>query len=492
MKVFNESEVWFITGSQHLYGEETLRKVEQHVKEIVAALNSSEQLPVTIVYKPIVKIADEITQVIKDANYNDKCVGLIMWMHTFSPAKMWINGLKQLNKPMLHLHTQYNRELPANEIDMDFMNTNQSAHGDREHGFIGARLRMPRKIVVGYYKDEDVMQKIGNWMRVVMGVAESRKLKAVRFGDNMREVAVTEGDKVEAQIKLGWSVNTYGVGKLVEEMQLISDNLVNERFAQYEKEYDMQTDNIDSVKYQIKIELAMEKFFKENGFTAFTTTFEDLYGLKQLPGMACQSLMKKGYGFGGEGDWKVACLLRVMKKMAQGLNKGAAFMEDYTYHLEKDNELILGSHMLEVCPSIAEQKPKIIVKPLSIGDREAPARMIFDGRAGKAICTTLVDMGGRFRMIVADVEAVKPIAKMPNLPVACTMWKPLPNLKTSAEAWILAGGAHHSVLSYDLTAEEMRDFAEIMDIEFVHIGENTNIEELKKELMIFDLVWKLK
>lgn len=492
MKAFDEYEFWFLTGSQYLYGEETLKEVELHAKTIVGKLGNDLSMPSHIIYKPVVKVSDEITQLIKEANYNDNCAGIITWMHTFSPSKMWINGLKLLDKPMLHLHTQFNRTIP-DTIDMDFMNTNQSAHGDREFGFISARMRMPRRIVVGYYEDADVVDKIASWMRSAVGVMESRKLKAVRFGDNMREVAVTEGDKVEAQIKLGWSVNTYGVGRLAEEIEKITQKQIDDAYEKYLKNYIMATDNIESVKYQIKIELAMENFFEENGFTAFTTTFEDLYGMKQLPGMACQSLMKKGYGFAGEGDWKTACLLRVMKQMAKGRNKGTSFMEDYTYHLEKGNEMILGAHMLEVCPSIAADDPvKIIVEPLGIGGREAPARMVFEGKAGRAVCVSLVDMGGRMRMIVADVECKKPISGMEKLPVARVMWKPLPDLKTSAEAWILAGGAHHSVLSYDLNAQEMRDFADMMGIEFIYINEDIKINELKKDLMVADLVWRLR
>ncbi len=492
MKVLDKYEVWFVTGSQSLYGEETLKQVAQHAYAMVDFFNKNAKLPVKLVCKPVVKSPDEITQMAKDANYEDGCAGIITWMHTFSPSKMWINGLKQMGKPMLHLHTQFHREIPVNEIDMDFMNTNQSAHGDREHGFIGARMRLKRKVVAGYYQDEEVAEGIGTWMRAAVGAMESQKLKAVRFGDNMREVAVTEGDKVEAQIRLGWSVNTYGIGALVAEMEKISAKAVEERFVQYQNDYDIKTDNVDAVKYQIKIELALETFFERHEFGAFTTSFEDLYGMEQLPGMASQSMMKQGYGFGGEGDWKVACLTRLMKLMGEDVRKGTTFMEDYTYHLAKGEEAVLGAHMLEVCPSIAARKPSVVVKPLGIGGKDDPARYVFDGKEGPAVYATLVDMGDRFRLIVADVYCIKPIAPMPNLPVACTIWRLLPNFKTATEAWILAGGAHHSVLSYDLTMETMRDFAEMMDIEFVHIGKNTTTQQLKQDLLVADLVWKLR
>lgn len=492
MKAYDEYEFWFAVGSQSLYGEETLREVEKHAKKMVEEFNRQPEIPAGIVLKPVLKLPGEITQFVKDANYSSSCAGIITWMHTFSPSKMWINGLKQLQKPMLHLHTQFNRNIPVDEIDMDFMNTNQSAHGDREHGFILSRMRMQRKIVVGHFEDEDVTSKIASWMRSAVGAAESEKLKCVRFGDNMREVAVTEGDKVESQIRLGWSVNTYGIGALVQEMEKVPAQAVDDVFGTYAKEYELATQNLEAVQYQIRIELAMEKFFKENGYTAFVTCFQDLYGLRQLPGMACQSLMKKGWGFGAEGDWKTACLLRVMKIMASGREQGSTFMEDYTYHLERGNELVLGAHMLEVCPSIAEERPKIVVEPLGIGGKEAPARLVFEGKAGKALNVSLIDMGGRMRMIAAEVVCVPPIAEMKKLPVARAMWKPLPDLKRSAEAWLLAGGAHHSVLCYDLSADEMRDFAEIMGIEFIHIDENIELNDLKRDLMIGDLLWKFK
>ncbi len=492
MKFFHDYEFWFITGSQHLYGPETLRQVDENSKLLVEGLNKSDVIPANIVYKSIVTTPDDITKIIKEANYNDKCAGIITWMHTFSPSKMWINGLKNLNKPMLHFHTQFNREIPVNDIDMDFMNLNQSAHGDREHGFIGARLRIPRKIVVGYWEDEKPQKKIGNWMRSAIGVAASNNLKVVRFGDNMRQVAVTEGDKVEAQIKLGWQVNTHGIGDLVAIINEVTNEEIDALMEEYKAKYDILTDNIESVRYQGKVEIAMKKFFKENGFHAYSDTFEDLWGMEQLPGLATQRMMEAGYGFAGEGDWKTAAMVAVMKVMETGLKGGTSFMEDYTYHLEKGNELILGAHMLEICPSIADGRVAIDVEPLGIGGKNPPARMKFKGRPGDAICVTLVDMGGRMRLIVNDIKAITPIADMPKLPVAQVMWKPLPDLETSAEAWILAGGAHHTVLSYTLTAEHMRDFADILGIEFVHINEKTDINELKRDLMLADIVWKLK
>lgn len=485
-------EFWFITGSQHLYGPETLEQVAKDSQAIVDGLNASGKLPCKIVCKPTVKTPAEITKIFKEASFDDKCAGVIAWMHTFSPSKMWINGLKNFSKPYLHFHTQFNREIPWNEIDMDFMNLNQSAHGDREHGFIGARLRMPRKIVVGYWEDEEPQTKIAGWMRSAAGYAISQNLKMVRFGDNMRQVAVTEGDKVEAEIKLGWDVEYHGIGDLVAVMNDVTEAEVDAKMAEYADRYDMNTDKIDSVRYQAKTEVALEKIFEENNYCAFTTNFEDLHGMKQLPGLAAQNLMANGYGFGGEGDWKVAAMTYIMKAMSEGLEGGTAFMEDYTYHLEKGNEHILGAHMLEVCPTVASGRPKIEVHELGIGNREAPARLVFDSCKGSAIVASLVDMGGRLRLIVNDVDACSPLQKMPNLPVAGVMWIPHPNLATSAEAWILAGGAHHSVLSYSLTAEQMHDWANMMGIEFVHINNNTTIPEFEKELLWNDIAYKLK
>ncbi|HYH04838.1 MAG TPA: L-arabinose isomerase [Bacillota bacterium] len=487
-KNMKQYEFWFVTGSQNLYGEATLAQVAEHAKEMVLELDP--RLCGELVNKGVMKTPEEITQLIKEANYDDQCAGIITWMHTFSPSKMWINGLKILTKPLLHFHTQYNYELPFDTIDMDFMNLNQSAHGDREHGFIGARLRLPRKVVVGYWKNQAVIAKISSWMRSAAGVAECKNLKVVRFADNMREVAVTEGDKVEAQIRLGWSINSLALGDLVKEMETVSESEIDHVFNECQRRYEIITNQIDAIKYQIRIEIAMRKICELNGYGAIVTCFENLWGLNQLPGLACQRLMADGYGFGAEGDWKTAALLRVMKVMEAGLPGGTTFMEDYTYHLVSGNELALGSHMLEIDPSVAKGTVKIDVQPLGIGGKSDPARMIFEGHAGKAITASLVDMGGRMRLIVADVEAVEPIKDMPKLPVARVMWKPLPDFETSAQAWILAGGAHHNVFSYSITAEMMRDFAELVGIEFVHIGEKTDIETLKRDLLLSDLIWK--
>ncbi len=483
---------YFITGSQSMYGQETLDQVANNTKAMVAKLNKSDYIPYEIVWKETVKSSDEIEAVIEQANTDKECAGIITFMHTFSPSKMWIRGLNALNKPYCHLHTQFNRNIPFDEIDMDFMNLNQSAHGDREHGFIAARMGARRKIVVGYWENPDVQKRLADFMRAAAGVYESKRLTVARFGDNMRGVAVTEGDKVEAQIKLGWAVDYYPVGDLVEYVNQVTDDEVENLYHTIIDRYTLNTDDTDSVKYQLRVEIALERFLQDKGCKAFTTNFEALHGLEQLAGLASQMLMEKGYGFGGEGDWKVSAMTRIMKVMAKGLSGGTSFMEDYTYHLEQDNEMILGAHMLEVCPSIAGTKPTIEVKPLGIGGKNPPARLKFDGAAGDAICVSLVDMGGRLRLIVTDVQAVAPIKAMPNLPVAGVMWKPLPNLQTAAEGWILAGGAHHTVMSYALTADNMRDFAELMGIEFIHIGAHTNINELKKELLWNDLAYKLR
>lgn len=483
---------WFITGSQDLYGEETLKQVAENTKIMVKELNASPLIPFEIVWKPTVRSSEEISTVIDEANFDKECAGVITFMHTFSPSKMWISGLTKLAKPYCHFHTQFGKEIPWDSIDMDFMNLYQSAHGDREHGFIGARLRMPRKIVVGYWENEDVQRKLADFMRAAVGVAVSRSLKVARFGDNMRDVAVTEGDKVEAEIKFGWSVNYHPLGDLVKYVNSVSNDEIDERYDEIISLYTLDTDDIDSVKYQVRLELAIRSFLENGRFGAFTTNFEDLHGLSQLPGLAAQLLMLDGYGFGGEGDWKTSALTRIMKSMSSGLDGGTSFMEDYTYHLPNGQEMILGAHMLEVCPSIAGNKPKIRVEHLGIGGKEPPARLTFDGASGDAICVSLIDMGGRMRMIVQDVEAVSPLKAMPKLPVAGVMWKPLPDLQTAAEAWILAGGAHHTVMSYALTAQNMRDFAEMMDIEFIHINKDTNINELKKELFWNDIAYKLK
>ena len=485
-------EFWFVVGSQFLYGDEVLETVAKRAEEMAEKMNASGVLPCKVVYKVTAKTPEEVTKVVKEANYNDCCAGIITWCHTFSPSKMWINGFALLQKPYCHFATQYNREIPNEEIDMDFMNLNQAAHGDREHGFIAARLRMPRKVIAGYWQDEEVLSRLGDWMRSAVGYAFSKDLKVMRFGDNMREVAVTEGDKVEAQTKLGWQVNTWPVGTLVEYIDAVTEAEVNALMAEYSEKYVMNTDNIPAVRYQAKEEIAMKKLLDENGCKAFSNTFQDLYGMEQLPGLASQRLMEQGYGYGGEGDWKVAAMTAIMKKMGEGKKGGTAFMEDYTYHLEKGREYSLGAHMLEVCPTLAADKPKIEVHPLGIGGKGDPARLVFEGREGKAIVASLVDMGGRLRLIVQDIECVKPIMEMPNLPVARVMWRAMPDLTTGVECWITAGGAHHTVLSYDVSAEQMKDWATMMDIEFVHITKDTTVASLEKELFLNDLAWKLK
>ncbi len=485
-------EFWFVVGSQFLYGNEVLDTVASRAAEMAEKMNSSGILPCKIVYKITAKTPEEILSIVKDANYQEQCAGLIVWMHTFSPSKMWINGLKDLQKPYCHFATQYNREIPNDTIDMDFMNLNQAAHGDREHGFISARLRMKRKVIAGYWQDADVQERIGDWMRAAIGVAFSKTLKVMRFGDNMRNVAVTEGDKVEVQTKLGWQVNTWPVGTLVEYINNVTDDEVEALMSEYTQKYEITTDKLSSIRYQAKEEIAIKKLMDSEGCKAFSNTFEDLYGMEQLPGLASQRLMEQGYGYGGEGDWKVAAMTAIVKAMAEGKTGGTSFMEDYTYDLTKGNEFSLGAHMLEVCPSITAEKPKIEVHPLGIGGKADPARLVFEGKAGEAIVISLIDMGGRLRLICQDIECVKPIYEMPNLPVARVMWRAMPDLLVGAEAWIVAGGAHHTVLSYDITAEQMRDWARMMDIEFVHISKDTVIDKLEQELFLADLAWKLK
>ena len=408
---------------------------------------------------------------------------------------MWINGLANLQKPYCHFATQYNREIPNDDIDMDFMILNQAAHGDRAHGFIAARMRMPRKVIAGYWENPDVLKRIGDWMKSAVGVAVSRNLKVMRFGDNMREVAVTEGDKVEAQTKLGWQVNTWAVGDLVKEMKAVTQQEIDAQMAEYTALYDIHTENIQAIRYQAREELAMKKMLDANSCQAFSNTFQDLYGMEQLPGLASQHLMAQGYGYGGEGDWKVAAMTAIMKAMGENGNGASAFMEDYTYHLAQGQEYSLGAHMLEVCPSLADPavRPRIETHHLGIGMNEKdPARLVFEGREGEAIVVSLVDMGGRLRLIVQDILCVKPIMNMPNLPVARVMWQAMPNLTDGVELWITAGGAHHTVLSYDVTAAQMKDWAKMMDIEFVHITKDTTLDALEKELFLNDLAWKLK
>jgi L-arabinose isomerase len=487
-------EFWFVTGSQHLYGEEALKQVEEHSRTIVNELNRDSVFPFPLVFKPIVTIPEEIRNICLEVNASEQCAGIVTWMHTFSPAKMWIGGLSELRKPLLHLHTQFNRDIPWDSIDMDFMNLNQSAHGDREYGFIGARMGVARKVVVGHWEDPEVRDRLAKWMRTAVAFAESRHLKVARFGDNMREVAVTEGDKVGAQIQFGWSVNGYGIGDLVQYIRDVSEQNVNELLDEYAELYDIVSAGRqdgpvrESIREQARIELGLKAFLQDGNFTAFTTTFEDLHGMKQLPGLAVQRLMAEGYGFGGEGDWKTAALVRLMKVMADG--KGTSFMEDYTYHFEPGNEMILGAHMLEVCPTIAATRPRIEVHPLSIGGKEDPARLVFDGGEGAAVNASLIDLGHRFRLIVNEVDAVKPEHNMPKLPVARILWKPRPSLRDSAEAWILAGGAHHTCFSFAVTAEQLQDFAEMTGIECVVINEHTSVSSFKNELRWNEVFWR--
>ena len=484
---------WFVVGSQFLYGPEVLDTVAKRAEEMAAKL--SEVLPYPLVYKVTAKTNKEIADVVKEANYDDSCAGIITWCHTFSPSKMWINGLVNLQKPYCHLATQYNKEIPNEEIDMDFMNLNQAAHGDREHGFIAARLRMPRKVIAGYWQDPKVHKRLGDWMKAAVGVAVSKDMKVMRFGDNMREVAVTEGDKVEVQTKLGWQVNTWATGDLVKEMGKVTEAEIDALVAEYTAKYVVNTENTEAIRYQAREEIAMKKMMDAEGCKAFSNTFQDLYGMEQLPGLASQHLMAQGYGYGGEGDWKVSAMTAIMKAMGENGNGASAFMEDYTYHLVEGQEYSLGAHMLEVCPSLADPTAPIKIEThhLGIGMNEKdPARLVFEGKEGDAIVVSLIDMGGRLRLICQDIHCVKPIMPMPNLPVARVMWQAEPSLTEGVECWITAGGAHHTVLSYDVTAEQMRDWARMMDIEFVHISKDTTQEALEKELFLNDLAWKLK
>ncbi len=488
MKNLKHFEAWFVTGSQNLYGEETLKKVNEDSKKITEALNQSGKMPVTLVFHPVLKTPDEIHSLCLAANSAPNCIGLVTWMHTFSPAKMWIAGLNALQKPFAHLHTQFNRDIPWGGIDMDFMNLNQSAHGGREFGFIGTRMRRERKVIVGHWQDADVQVKLGVWMRAACAKLDAQGLKVARLGDNMREVAVTEGDKVEAQIRLGYSVNGYGLGDLEPDVAAATDAQIDDLIGVYREEYAW-TDSTggdlrrnDSLREAARIELGMRRFLERGGFKAFTTTFEDLHGLGQLPGLAVQRLMSDGYGFGAEGDWKTAALVRAMKVMATGLEGGTSFMEDYTYHLEPGNMKVLGAHMLEVCASIAEGKPRLEVHPLGIGGKADPARLVFNVPTGTGLNASLIDMGNRFRLISNNVEVVPPDADLPKLPVARAVWIPKPDLKTAAAAWILAGGAHHTGFSMALNEEHIEDFAEMSGIEHVAIDKKTNLRDFKKEL----------
>jgi L-arabinose isomerase len=490
--MLKDYEFWFVVGSQFLYGQKVLDTVEERAREMAEKLSAAPEIPCRVLYKITVKTEAECTRVMKEANQDDRCAGVITWCHTFSPSKMWIHGLQLLQKPWCHFATQYNRNIPDREIDMDYMNLNQSAHGDREHGFIGARMRIARKVIAGYWEDGSARAELGQWMRSAVGAAFSRRLRILRFGDNMRDVAVTEGDKVEAEIKLGWQVDYWPVGHLAEVMETVSEQEIDAKTAEYRERYLFATDDEDCVRYQAREELAIRKIMEREGALGFVNTFQDLYGMKQLPGLASQNIMADGMGYGAEGDWKVSGMTAVVKAMGEDLPGGTTFIEDYTYDLKPGEELALGAHMLEVCPSVADGKPRVEVHPLGIGDREPPARLVFDGAAGRGIVVTLIDMGGRMRMIAQDIECVKPPLKMPNLPVARVMWKPAPDLLSGVKYWIMAGGAHHSVLTTQVNAGMMEDWAEIMGIEFIHISRDTTREGLKQQLFLNDLAWKLK
>jgi len=493
----SQYEIWFLTGSQHLYGPEAIEQVAAHSREIAAALNDSSTIPVHVVFKPVLTTPDAIHTICMEANAAAQCVGIVAWMHTFSPAQNWITGLRALQKPLAHLHTQYNRDIPWADIDMDFMNLNQAAHGDREFGFMASRLRLNRKVIVGHWADDAVQNVLGAWVRVACAWADMQGARLARFGDNMRSVAVTEGDKVAAQMQLGYQVYGYGVGDLVECVNAVSDSdlaaLVDEYEAAYVIVDDLRKDGErhSSVQEAARIELGIRAFLEDGSFKAFTTTFEDLHGLVQLPGIAAQRLMADGYGFGAEGDWKTAALLRAMKVMSAGLDGGTSFMEDYTYHFDPAGMRVLGAHMLEICPSIAAGKPRLEVHPLGIGGKADPARLVFDTPPGAAINASLVDMGERFRLIVNTVDVIEPDQPMPNLPVARALWIPQPDLLVGAAAWIYAGGAHHTGFSMALTAEYMADFAEMMGIECLRIDANTNLHGFKNEIRWNDLYYRL-
>ncbi len=497
VKDLKNLEAWFVTGSQDLYGEETLKQVANNSKEIAAALDKSSAIPVKIIIKPVLTTPEAIYNLCQEANTAENCIGLITWMHTFSPAKMWIAGLKVLSKPFVHLHTQFNRDIPWNSIDMDFMNLNQSAHGGREFGFIGSRLRIERKVVVGFWANPDVQDKLGVWLRAASAWFEWQQAKVARFGDNMREVAVTEGNKVSAQIQFGYSVSGFGVGDLVERVNAISDADIKNLMDVYETYYNIPSGAMenrrysDSLKDAARIEKGLRNFLEEGGFSAFTTCFEELHGLTHLPGLAVQRLMADGYGFGAEGDWKTAALVRAMKVMAIGLEGGTSFMEDYTYHLHPEGMKVLGAHMLEVCPSIGFGKANLEVHPLGIGGKADPARLVFDVASGPGVNVSIMDMGNRYRMLVNPCEVVPSDSPLPKLPVARVVWEPYPNLEVAAGAWILSGGAHHTGFSMAINKEHLEDFAEIAGIEFVLIDRHTSIASIKKELRWNDLYYHL-
>ena len=492
MDKLKTKEVWFVTGSQHLYGSQTLKQVAADSAKIAAALDKSPKISQKIIFKPVLTTPESIFELCSEANNAKNCIGLITWMHTFSPAKMWIKGLSILGKPFLHFHTQLNRDIPWGTIDMDFMNLNQSAHGDREFGFIGTRMRLNRKVVVGHYQDPDAIDRIAVWIRAACAYNDALNMKVARFGDNMRDVAVTEGNKVSAQMKMGYSVYGYGTGDLVKAVNDVSPAAIKKLLAEYASEYKMTkaVSNSDTLKEAARIEAGMEAFLEAGNFKAFTTTFEDLHGLKQLPGLAVQRLMAKGYGFGAEGDWKTAALVRSMKVMANGLKGGTSFMEDYTYHFDPKGMRVLGAHMLEVCPSIALGKPAVEIHQLSIGGKADPARLVFKTAPGRGINVSVIDLGNRFRMIVNEVEVVK-CPDMPELPVASVLWTPMPDLKTGAAAWIFAGGAHHTGFSTAINREYLEDFAGMLGLEFVLIDDKCELSSFRKELRWNEIYYHL-
>jgi L-arabinose isomerase len=496
MIALKKLEIWFVTGSQHLYGEETLQQVAQNAQTIATALNDTPQIPTSVVFKPVVKTPDEIYQVCQSANTDPNCIGIVAWMHTFSPAKMWIRGLQTLQKPLCHLHTQFNRDIPWGDIDMDFMNLNQSAHGDREFGFMMTRLRQNRKVVVGHWQHAEVHRQLAVWMRAAAARHDWQGAKFARFGDNMRQVAVTEGDKVEAEMKFGYAVNGYGIGDLVARINAVSEKNVDELVDIYHEAYHvvpaLQKGGAQhaALREAAKIEAGMRAFLQEGGFKGFTDTFEDLHGLAQLPGIATQRLMAEGYGFGAEGDWKTAALVRAAKVMAQDLPGGNSFMEDYTYHFDPQQELVLGAHMLEICPSIAADKPRCEIHPLGIGGKADPVRLVFNAPAGRGLNASMIDLGNRFRLIINEVEAVAPVQDLPKLPVARVLWKPLPDMTTGCAGWIYAGGAHHTVFSQNLSTEHFEDFAAMFDVEMVVIDAHTQLRTFRKELQMGDVLFR--
>ena len=497
MKHLEQLEAWFVTGSQHLYGDEALEEVAEHSRAIAQALSQSDSIPISVEFKPVLTTPEAVHRLCTEVNAAQKCIGMIAWMHTFSPAKMWIAGLNTLKKPFVHLHTQFNRDIPWSRIDMDFMNLNQSAHGGREFGFIGTRMRLNRKVIVGFWQDGEVLSQLATWTRAASAWHDAQGAKIARFGDNMREVAVTEGDKVAAQIRLGYSVNGYGIGDLVRYVASVSDAEIDRLVAEYDEQYVMSEplrpagSQRQALREAARIELGIQDFLEDGDFKAFTTTFENLHGLVQLPGLAVQRLMADGYGFGAEGDWKTAALVRAMKVMAASLDGGTSFMEDYTYHLDPSGMKVLGAHMLEVCESIAEGQPALEVHPLSIGGKTDPARLVFNVPAGRAINASVLDLGNRFRMVVNEVDVVPPDEPLPRLPVARAVWVPRPDLPTSAAAWNLAGGAHHTGFSQALTSEHLEDFADIADLEYLLIDDNTRLSEFKKELRWNEMYYHL-